>query len=372
MHAHRSPLPTFLATSLLFLLGAGCATGLKLSVIESAQRKPSNLAVFFTVNTRGGEPVPQLDASQFRIYEDGQLVSAAESPQTILNPEVAAEHFTLLLVDMSGSVRSSGAGAAAGRGGLALHANRWASTRRWPCTRSTARRTSTRSSPSPGRPGRLGAGGVGAGQLSPGAIPPPTCTGPSCGPRRCWTRRWTGRATPLRFGTLVVFTDGTDRSGRVTFADMQKALDDHPHPVFAIGVGGEMDERTLSRIGRAGHWLVADRAAIDQAFQTAAERIVGQTRSHYLLSYCSPARAGKHRVTIEAVTQEPSRSGRVSYDFDAAGFGPGCDPTAAPPFSMKGRTKLREPREPRPPRGKPVMATAPNAPAAANPEQGDY
>ena len=107
---------------------------------------------------------------------------------------------------------------------------------------------------------------------------------------------------PLRFGTLVVFTDGTDRSGRVTFADMQKALDDSKHPVFAIGVGGEMDERTLSRIGRAGHWLVSDRAAIDRAFQTAAERIVGQTRSHYLLSYCSPARAGKHRVTIEAVT----------------------------------------------------------------------
>jgi hypothetical protein len=158
----------------------------------------------------------------------------------------------------------------------------------------------------------------------------------------------------------------------VTFADMQKALDDHPHPVFAIGVGGEMDERTLSRIGRAGHWLVADRSAIDQAFQTAAERIVGQTRSHYLLSYCSPARAGKHRVTIEAITPEPSRRGRVSYDFDAAGFGPGCDPTAAPPFSMKGRTRAREPRVPRVPRGKPVVAAAPGSQTADNPEQGDY
>ena len=95
-----------------------------------------------------------------------------------------------------------------------------------------------------------------------------------------------------------------------------------------------------------------------------------------LLSGCQTPPATRSvdldRVTIEAVSKEPSRSGRVSYDFDAAGFGPGCDPTAAPPFSMKGRTKLRGPREPRQPRGKPVMATAPNTPAAVNPEQGDY
>jgi hypothetical protein len=370
MHAHRSLPPTFLATSLLFLLGAGCASGLKLSVIESAQRQPSNLAVFFTVNTRGGEPVPQLDASQFRIYEDGQLVSAAESSQTILNPEVAAEHFTLLLVDMSGSVRSSGQVPL-----LVEAASRFTeSVGKYQKVAVYAFDGAEEIYPIAPFTGSAGASARAVSALNgfPGRDPSTNLHGAIVRATAVLDQAVNRARTPLRFGTLVVFTDGTDRSGRVSFDEMEKALDDHPHPVYAIGVGGEMDEKTLSRIGRAGHWLVADQTAIDRAFQTAAERIVGQTRSHYLLSYCSPARAGKHRVTIEAVSKEPSRSGRVSYDFDAAGFGPGCDPTAAPPFSMKGRTKLREPREPRAPRGKPVMATAPNTPAAVNPEQGDY
>ena len=34
-------------------------------------------------------------------------MSVHESQQTIINPEVAAEHYTLLLVDMSGSVTES-------------------------------------------------------------------------------------------------------------------------------------------------------------------------------------------------------------------------------------------------------------------------
>ena len=176
--------------------------------------------------------------------------------------------------------------------------------------------------------------------------------------------------TPLRFGTLVVFTDGTDRSGRVPFDDMKTALDAHDHPVYAIGVGGELDEKTLSRIGRAGHWLVAEGSAMDEAFQTAAARIVGHTRSHYLLSYCSPARAGKHRVTIEAVSQEKLH-GRASYDFDATGFGPNCDPTAPPPFALRARpVGPARPSRPARPAAAPVASN--RAPAPSNPEQGDY
>jgi hypothetical protein len=49
-----------------------------------------------------------MTVEQFEIYEDNELVSVYESKQTILNPEVAASHYTLLLVDMSGSVADSG------------------------------------------------------------------------------------------------------------------------------------------------------------------------------------------------------------------------------------------------------------------------
>ena len=45
--------------------------------------------------------------SRLEIYEDDKRVSVLESQQTILNPEVAASHYTLLLIDMSGSVVDS-------------------------------------------------------------------------------------------------------------------------------------------------------------------------------------------------------------------------------------------------------------------------
>src|SRR5512146_282623 len=78
----------------------GCA-GLKPRMVDASVQKPSNVAVYFTVDTREGEPVPGLTADKFNIYEDEKLVSPFESKQTILNPEVAAMHYLLLLVDMS-------------------------------------------------------------------------------------------------------------------------------------------------------------------------------------------------------------------------------------------------------------------------------
>src|ERR1035441_361079 len=89
----------FVLTALLFMSGCG-GGGLTLTAIKSTQSKPSNVAIYFKVTTSGGEPIGGLTATSFKIYEDGSLVSELESKQTILNPEVAASHYTLLLVDM--------------------------------------------------------------------------------------------------------------------------------------------------------------------------------------------------------------------------------------------------------------------------------
>jgi hypothetical protein len=81
--------------------------GLNVKMINSAQKKPANVWVFFTVEA-GDEPVGGLNAEDFKIYEDGELVSLYESKQTIQNPEVAAVMYTMLLMDMSGSITESG------------------------------------------------------------------------------------------------------------------------------------------------------------------------------------------------------------------------------------------------------------------------
>ena len=67
---------------------------------------------------------------------------------------------------------------------------------------------------------------------------------------------------------------------------------------FAIGLGAEIQESQLKDVGRDGTTLAKDKEPVVKAFDTIGERIEASTRSFYLLSYCSPARAGKHEVTI--------------------------------------------------------------------------
>ncbi len=139
---------------------------------------------------------------------------------------------------------------------------------------------------------------------------------------------------PLRFGTLVVFTDGTDHAHRVSRDDVSRALDySAGFETYVIGVGQEVDRGQLSRIGRSGTFASRNRNDIQRGFDEVGARIEASSKRYYLLSYCSPSRAGQHRVEIEAVAH--GRSGRLSHPFDAAGFGPTCDPNQRPAFDVK-------------------------------------
>ncbi len=328
---------TFVALAAITL--AGCV-GLRLTPVDSAYQRPSNVAVYFTVDTAGGEPVGGLTAESFRISEDGSLVSPTESQQTIVNPEVAAEHYTLLLVDMSGSVTESDQ----------VPVLQAAATELVSQVEGSSQRVAVYAFDGEEEiheiVGFTTEGGATAGVARLGAFHP---RDPSTNLHGAVVR---GLATldealghsqvPLRFGTLVVFTDGTDHAARVTRRDMGHAIDESPYDVFAIGVGSEIDEGTLGDVGRDGYVLVEDSAAISEAFRQVGARIVQMTQRFYLLSYCSPARAGVHRVTVQAVTE--SASGSLSYEFDAAGFGPDCDPNRPPPFAIgteRARTRPR-------------------------------
>lgn len=323
-------------TLALFALALTGCIGLRLTPVDSAFQRPSNVAVYFTVDTAGGEPVGGLTAESFRIYEDGSLVSPTESQQTIVNPEVAAEHYTLLLVDMSGSVTESDQ----------VPVLQAAATELVSQVEGSSQRVAVYAFDGEEEiheiVGFTTEGGATAGVARLGGFRP---RDPSTNLHGAVVQ---GLATldealsrsqvPLRFGTLVVFTDGTDHAARVTRHDMGHAIDESAYDVFAIGVGSEIDEGTLGDVGRDGYVLVEDSAAISEAFREVGARIVQMTQRFYLLSYCSPARAGTHRVTVEAVTE--AASGRLSYEFDAAGFGPNCDPNRPPPFAI-GTERVR-------------------------------
>jgi hypothetical protein len=318
---------TALSVAAVLLGGAGCA-GLKLQLVDASVRKPSNVAVYFTVDTKGGEPVADLTPQDFTIYEDKQPVSILESKQTILQPEVAAIHYTLLLVDMSGSVVDSGD---------------------MPALVQAAASFTDRVGPyqkvavytfdgSPHITSLVGFGGNARSGINALATrrprdPSTNLNGGVIEGVRVLQQQMDHAPVPLRFGTLVVFTDGTDRAHRASPEQVSRSLDGAGFETYVIGVGQEVDKTQLSRIGRSGTFASQNRQDIQKGFDEVAARIEASSKRYYLLSYCSPSRAGEHDVEVEAHAR--GTSGRLQYHFAANGFGPNCDPNQRPAFDVR-------------------------------------
>jgi hypothetical protein len=371
-----------LALCSLLASAVGCA-GLQLTSIKMTQQKPSNVAVYFKVRAQGGDPVPGLTADKFRIYEDGQLVSQYESKQTILNPEVAAVHYTLLLVDMSGSVTESGTTPD-------LIAAVTAFTDRVEKQQKVAIYAFDGSPdlypivPFTDQPGSAKAGAQQLASFKP--KDPSTNLNGAVVKALDELDNSLGKARqPLKFGTLVVFTDGTDHANRVSESDMRQHIREKPFDVFAIGLGAEIRPPQLEAVGKSGTALAADKNAIVKAFDDVGAKVDARTKSYYLLSYCSPARAGKHEVRIEAALKDPEgqneKTGSLKSDFDATGFAPGCDPNTPPTFDVTKGDELAPPlddgkrsdksdkdrKDARPAPAKPSVAPAARAAPAALP-----
>ncbi len=332
--------------SALSLLLTACGGGLNVTLVNAQARKPNNVWVFFTVDRGKKDPVGGLSASDFKIYQDDKLISEFESKQTIQNPEVAAVMYTMLLVDMSGSVTESGqadalvdaaksfsdrigklqkVGVYAFDGDAKLH--------------SVVPFTETA--------GQV-QGGLEGLRKYKAKDPSTNLHGAVIEALRELKSSLDKDRKPLKFGTLVLFTDGTDQAARVTRDDMKKELGDDKYKdyeKFAIGVGAEIDKPLLETVGTDGTELASDKNKVKDAFDKMATRIEAHTKRFYLLSYCTPARNGDHEVTVEARTKNPDGSGSLSYKFSAKDFGSDCDPKTPPSFDMKAVV----PDDPKPP-----------------------
>jgi hypothetical protein len=335
-----------LGASLLVVTATGCA-GLQLTAIKATQQRPSNVAVYFKVQSPSGDPIGGLTADRFRIYEDGQLVSQYESKQTILNPQVAAVHYTLLLVDMSGSVSESGNGDAIAQA-VGAFTDRVEKEQKVAIYAFDGSPELHPIVPFTDQPGSAKAGVQQLATFKP--KDPSTNLNGAVVKALDELDASLGKANqPLKFGTLVVFTDGTDRANRVPTDVMTQHIREKPFDVFAIGLGAEIKETQLREIGKNGTAMAVDRNAVVKAFDDVGSRVDARTKSFYLLSYCSPARAGKHELRVEAVIKEGAggseRTGSLESDFDATGFAPGCDPNAPPSFDVSKGDALAPPPE---------------------------
>lgn len=311
-------------------------TTMRFQLHNASADKPSNVALYFAVEKSNGDPLPGLDAKSFKIYEDGQLISPFESKQTILNPEVSVVHYVLVLLDMSGSITESGT---------------------LPTLTSAATAFADRITKSfkvavYGFDGRedivRGVGFTSSPRVVKSALtrmarrkakdPSTNLNGALVKAAELLQKKMSTAKQPLRFGTIVVFSDGMDRAHRVKEHQMLRTLDKSGLNVFAIGMGAELSENRLARIGLTGYIKATDQSKIRSAFGQVAKFIEASSKKYYLLSYCSPSRAGTHLLRVEAKVKGMGSS--VSYKFNADGFGPNCNPKRKPNFKV-GNVRMR-------------------------------
>jgi uncharacterized protein YegL len=131
-------------------------------------------------------------------------------------------------------------------------------------------------------------------------------------------------------GALVIFSDGTDRAARRTFQEALNAVQNSGPlvSVYTIGLGGEGDDLELCQLAKNGACFEAD--AIEHLvtqFENAAAEIEKNTKSRYLLEYCSPKRQGRHELKIKAYTVDKTQGkiyGSLTISFPADHFSGGC------------------------------------------------
>ena len=330
-----APLP------LLLPLLVGACSGLNVNLVDTSVQKPSNVALYFSVETSSGEPVGGLAATDFKIMEDGKPISEHESKQVILNPEVAVAHYTMLLVDLSGSVTESGqldSIAAASE----TFTEKVAKMHQVGVYSFDGSKDIRKLVPFTSSAGSV-KGALQGMRNKKGTDPSTNLNGAIVKAIDELRKVRDAAPVPLRFATLVVFTDGTDHSGYVTADQLKEKLDDVDVDIFTIGLGAEIDQGELERTGKQGFALAEDQGKLNKAFEDIAARIENSAKKYYLLGYCSPSRAGKHMLSIEA--KKDGKTGHAEHEFDATGFAPQCDPAKKPSFPIGNQR--RAPKKPK-------------------------
>jgi hypothetical protein len=326
--------------AVLPLTGCGVFRHVNVEPLATAAQRPSNVAAYVSVSD-GDTPLTELQPSSFHVYENEQLVPSDQTQLTLLDTNLVAAHQVVLLVDMSlaqtPQARTLAAKAAlnfvqkvAPREAVSVYAFDGGATLVPIAMLPRGSQSVTMAALenfSPRDPSRNLNGAVVAGIAKLDAA-----------------LAQSGKV--VRVGTLVVYSGGPDVAGRV---DKDKAHDvvwESPYDVLAIGVAEQAD--AVENLARRGLVRAQRADTLPIAFEEAASLTIEQLEKHYLVSYCSPARAGSRRLRLEVSytnKEGEEHHGDFEFDFSAKGFGPGCNPQVTPRFTLTPKAEPEPERD---------------------------
>ncbi len=323
----------------LVLLASGCHVfgGLKLAEISTATGKPSNVATVVSV-TQKGQPVADLGIAAFRLSENGQALEPTAVDLRLLDPAAVAGFHTVLLLDLGHATtedkkrqlsRAAGAFVRKVRQKQSVTVLAFDGS---PRTRLVGDFTVETNGTGPEQLENL--------MMMVPADPSRNLNGAVINALDTLDGRLERSSRPVRVGTLVVFSRGPDVAGRVGDVEFDERVSKSEHQFVYVNVAGDPTNDRVTALTRRGKVEAQATDTLPIAFEDAAILANKLSTQYYLLSYCSPARAGERILRVEVEVSDAN--GKTESDafetrFDSSGFSPSCSSSNPPRFSVAQR-----------------------------------
>ncbi|HSC85721.1 MAG TPA: hypothetical protein VLC09_00540 [Polyangiaceae bacterium] len=305
--------------ALLLLVGCG---GVQVEATHIHAVPPSNVEIYVSVQD-DGRPIDYLEDSSFEIYENDVLLQSADVGLRLLPRDSKAIGHTVLLLDLSGQgdeayltklrrgAEHLGEKVSVTQGVTVLAFDGTPGVRTvatWPRVReSTLRELPDLTSFRSGDTSRDLFGGV----LEAMAV---------------LKHQMAQASQPVKLGTLIVLSLGPDLAGRRKEHEIYQALSESKAAHYLV-TPNEVEIPQAAMLGEDGHYTYANIDELALRLQDLGMLVRKSWGRHYLLAYCSPARAGTREVTIQVRYDDPDGAGRSasgSTEFVADGFRAGC------------------------------------------------
>jgi len=299
--------------------------------VRSRVRAPSNVELFFSVQSCEGEPVVGLCEDRLVLNEDESPISVFESGLTRLPNRLGYHLRAMVLVDLSASV-------------VAEHVDelrtalveaidelltRAADSTHAPqieiAVSAFATRTATLEEIAPSSSCRRRVTSAVSNRLVD-LVPEDLATNLYGSVQEAATALSSGATyvddRPIPKTALIVITDGTDTAAMAT-RDQAVAAIEGVDWAYTIGVGEELDDEELTALGPSGTAQASSFASLASSFSDISDALLDAASAFYILGYCSPKGRGTHEITVEI---EGATGALDPVSFNANGFVPGCVP----------------------------------------------
>jgi uncharacterized protein YegL len=305
-------------------------SGIALNLLKTETEAPAKVKIFFQAEYNDGLGVAALDTSNISIYEDDALISIFEADRTFRDDPEDFIFSTLLLLDLSGSVLNAQSlpalkdaatslinevlpNGSSGNAEMAIYwfdgeenihlLNDFSSNAQELINAVNSITENISMDNSTNLNGAL----VQGIELMNARI-----------------ENLETKLEILNAGSLLIFTDGTDRASRVTEDFAIKKTDSIVTnlTLFTVGLGGEINNTVLAKFGKDGFEYANNLQNLTNSFKKIADRIKDKANSYYVFEYCSPKRAGSFNLKIDVLKDD--KGGSLVSTFSADGFTGGC------------------------------------------------